>query len=439
MIVFAPGSSDPLFQVPAEGGIPTQVTTLDSAQHESTHRFPSFLPDGKHFLYVVRIGSGTDEDNVCVGSLDGTLKKKLVNTHSNAIYASGYLLFVREQTLVAQLFDVDDLDLNGNAVPIAEQLRFYEGWNHGSFTVSQQGVLIYEGGIGPAINQLAVVDRTGENITIMKGTQSVFEGSFSPDVSKIAFSSVDLQRRNLDIWVHDIARSISTRLTFDPKDDTDPVWSPDGKQIVFSSTRTGSANVFLKNADGTGTEEELIASPEGMYPTDWSQDGTFITCTAYGNRNILVFPAAGERTPTFFLKTEFVEDEARFSPDGKWIVYCSNESGQREIYVRPFPGPGGKWQVSAGGVGFRSFWRGDAKEIYYPSRDGQMMAAEVNTSGGTFSIGILNPLFEARSRGIVDLLDVSPNGQKFLVMYNPVETKSDHLTLVSHWEAELKK
>ncbi len=439
IIVFTPGTGDPLFQVPAAGGTPTQVTTLDSVRHEATHRFPWFLPDGKHFLYFARIGSGTDEDRVSIGALDGTVNTQLLNTQSNAIYASGYILFVREQTLVAQPFDIDNLNVMGNAVPIAEQLRFNVNWNHGSFSASQNGVLTYEGGLGPAINQLAIVDRTGKNITIMKGTQSVFEGSFSPDVSKIAFSSVDPQRRNEDIWVFDIVRSISTRLTFDPKDDTDPIWSPDGKRIVFSSTRTGTANIFVKNSDGTGSEEEIVKSTRGIYPTSWSRDGKFISCTTYGNRNIVVYPAAGERTPTAFLKTEFTEDEGRFSPDGKWMVYNSNESGQREIYVRPFPGPGGKWQVSTGGSEFRSFWRLDAKEIYYLSRDGKIMAAEVNTGDGVFSVGAVKPLFESASRGIVTLLDVSPDGQKFLVVYNPVETKSDHLTLVTHWQEELQK
>ena len=440
IIVFAPGATDPVFQVPAAGGIPTQVTTLDTALQESTHRFPWFLPDGKHFLYFARIGSGSDEDRVCVASLDGTFKKKLVNAPSNAIYASGHLLYVREQTLVAQPFDLGDLDFKGNAVPIAEQLRFSQGWNRGSFSASQQGVLIYEGGLGPASNRLAMFDRTGGLLGVMKGVEFVFEASFSPDETKIAYSAVDPQRRNEDIWVHDIARSISTRLTFDPKDDTDPVWSPDGKQIAFSADRgAGRTDVYVKNADGTGTEQELFPSELGMYPTDWSQDGRFIVSTTYGNRNIVVVPVRGEPTPTVFLQTDFAEDEAKFSPDGKWLAYASNESGQREIYVRPYPGPGGKWQVSAGGAGFRPFWRRDGKEIYYPSRDGKIMVVEVSIGGGTFSVGAVKPLFEAQSKGATDLLDVSADGRKFLLLFDPVEAKTDQLTLVSHWDAELLK
>ncbi|MDP1675269.1 MAG: protein kinase [Bacteroidota bacterium] len=439
IIVFTPGTNDPIYQVPAAGGTPVQVTKLDTVVHEVTHRFPWFLPDGKHFLYFARIGGGTEEDRVCIGSLDGTFNEKLLNTHSNVIYANGYILFVREQTLVAQPFDPDNFSLKGNAVPIAEQVRFSLNWNRGSFSVSQTGVLIYEGGLGPATNQLAMFDRTGKNVTVMKGTQSVFEASFSPDVTKIAFSSVDPQRRNEDIWVFDIARSISTRLTFDPKDDTDPIWSPDGKRIVFSSNRSRQESVFLKNADGTGSETELLTYEKGLYPTGWSRDGALIACTTYPSRDIVVFPAAGKLAPIVFLNTEFIEDEARFSPDGKFLAYAANESGQREIYVRPFPGPGGKWQVSTNGSLFRAFWRRDGKEIYYQSRDGKIMAAEVSASGGTFSVGNVKPLFEAVTIGISAFLDVSPDGQKFLMVYNKVETKSDHLTLVLNWEAELLK
>ena len=439
IIVFTPSTSDGIYQVPAAGGTPTQVTRLDSAKNESTHRFPWFLPDGKRFLYFDRISSGTDDDQVRIASLDGTVNTKLINSHSNAIYANGYILFVREQTLVAQPFDPDSREMKGNAVPIAEQVRFSLNWNHGSFSASTNGELIYEGGLGPATNQLAYFDRTGKNITIVKGSQSVFEGSFSPDASKIAYSSVDQQQRNEDIWVYDIVRSLSTRLTFDPKDDTDPIWSPDGKKIIFSSNRSGPYSVYVKNADGTGNEDELLKSPSGLYPTSWSEDGKWIAATTYGNRNVVVYPANGKGTPIGFVSTSFSEDEARFSPDGKWLLYGSNESGQREFYVRPFPGPGGKWQVSTEGGADRAFWRGDGKEIYYYARDGKIMSAEVASTNETFSVGAVKPLFDASSVGVIAFLNVSPDGKKFLVVYNPVETRSDRLTLVTNWDAELKK
>ncbi len=438
VIVFTPGTTTGLFQVPEAGGVPVQLTTLDSVGGETTHRFPWFLPDGNHFVYFVRIGSGSDNDYLCGGSLDGTLKKEIVKTHSNAEYANGHLLFVRDQTLVAQPFDAGSLELSGNAAPVAEQVRFNLNWSKGSFGVSQTGTLIYEGGTGPAINKIAIFDRSGKVTAVPKNLESVFEARFSPDMRKIAFSSVEAHGRNEDIWVYDIARSVATRLTFDPRDDTDPVWSPDGKKIAFSAGTLNKAVVLVKNADGTGAEEELYKIEGGLYPTDWSHDGKFIACTTYQNRDILVYPTAGERTPKVFLKTEFAEDEARFSPDGRWILYASTESGRREMYVRPFPGPGGKWQVSTDGAAFRSFWRNDGKEIYYQSRDG-IMVAPVDAKGESFSVGEVKRLFEAQSRGVVTLLDVSPDGQRILVLYNPVESKSDHLTLVTHWDSEMGK
>ncbi len=444
IIVFTPSAIDPLYSVPAAGGIPTKLTVLDTALHESTHRFPWFLPDGKHFLYFARIGNGTDGDAVYVGSLDGEPRKKLLNTRSNAIYASGHVLFVREATLVAQAFDADRLELTGNAVPIAEQVRFNQNWNRGSFSASQNGMLIYEGGVGPAINQLAIFDRTGKNVTIMKGTQSVFEGAFSPDQRKIAFSSIDPNQRNEDIWVYDIARSITTRLTFDPGTETDPVWSPDGKQVVFASDRLKNTLLYVKNSDGTGNDQVLFESNRDMFPTSWSRDGKYIAYVDYGpkktKRDIWTVSLSGDKKPVPFLETDFVDDEPRFSHDGRWITYYSNESGQGEIYVRPFPGPGGKWQVSnAGDGGNRSFWRGDDKEIYYLAADGKMMVAEVNAVGGSFSVGAVKPLFDAVALGVIYILDVTPDGKQFLVVYSPVENTSDHVTLVSHWESELAK
>jgi eukaryotic-like serine/threonine-protein kinase len=444
IIVFTPSPADPLYTVPAAGGAPVKLTSLDTVLHEVTHRFPWFLPDGKHFIYFARIGNGSENDAVSIGSVDGTPPKKLVNARSNAVFANGYIIFVRETALMAQQFDPDRLELAGNAVPIAEQVRFNQNWNRGSFAVSQNGILGYEGGSESAVNQLAILDRTGKNVGVMKGTQSVFEGSFSPDGSKIAFSSVDQQQRNEDIWVFDIARKISTRLTFDPATETDPIWSPDGKKIVFSSDRKGNAKLFVKSADGTGSDEQLFESKANMFSTSWSKDGKYIAYVDYSpkdtKRDLWIYPMEGDKKPFPFLATEFVDDEPRFSHDGKWIVYYSSESGQGEVYVRPFPGPGGKWQVStAGDGGIRSYWRGDDKEIYYIAADGKMMAAQVNQSGGTFSVGAVTPLFDALSSGVVYILDVSPDGKRFLVVYNPLEKSSGRITLVTNWNAELAK
>ena len=439
IIVFAPSPISPLFQVPASGGTPVQVTSLDSSKNESTDRFPWFFPDGKHFLYVVGVNNTNHEDEVRVGSINGSISKVVLKSHSNAIYVNGYLLFVREQTLLAQKFDTENLELKGNAVPIAEQVRFNGNYYHGSFSASQNGVLIYEGNLAPALNQMAVFNRDGSKITSIEGTQSVQEGAFSPDNSKIAYSSIDQRQRNEDIWVYDITRKLSIRLTFNPKDETDPIWSPDGKRIIYTSILGNGGGVFTKNADGTGEEKKLLSYGSNIFATSWTRDGKWICVTDDPHRDILVYSADGQQPPIKFLMTDFVEEEGRFSPDGHWLLYMSNESGQQEVYVRPFPGPGGKWQISPNGIFYRAFWRGDGKEIYYISRDGKMIAVKVNAVGNSFSVGEVETLFDAFSKGVSIMIDASKDGQKFLVVYNPIQSNSEILTMVLHWNDELKK
>ena len=439
IIVFATSPYSPLFQVPAAGGTPVQVTLLDSSKNEFTNRFPWFLPDGKHFLYVVGFNNTNREDELRVGSIDGSISKVVLKSHSNAIYANGYLLFVREQTLLAQKFDTENLELKGNAVPVAEQVRFDGNYFHGSFSASQNGVLIYEGNLAPALNQMAVFNRSGSQITAIEGTQSVQEGAFSPDNSMIAYSTVSQQKRNENIWVYDISRKLSIRLTFSPKFENDPIWSPDGKKIIYTSDHGGGRGIFIKNADGTGDERKLLSYGSDIFATSWTRDGKWICVTDSPHRDILVYTADGQKPPIKFLMTDFVEEEGRFSPDGHWLLYMSNESGQQEIYVRPFPGPGGKWQISPNGIHYRAFWKGDGKEIYYISRDGKMTAVKVNAVGNSFSVGEVETLFDAFAKGVSYMLDASKDGQKFLVSYNPIQSNSELLTMVMHWNDELKK
>ena len=371
IIVFAPTPISPLFQVPAAGGTPVQVTLLDSSKSESTDRYPWFLPDGKHFLYFVRIDNANHEDEVRVGSIDGSSSKVVLNSHSNAIYANGYLLFVREQTLLAQKFDTGNLELSGNAVPIAEQIRFDGNYNHSSFSASQNGILIYEGNLAPALNQLAIINRDGSKITVIESTQSVKEGAFSPDNSKIAYSSVDQRQHNEDIWVYDIARKLSIRLTFNPKDETDPIWSSDGKKIIYTSVQGNGGGVFIKNADGTGDEKKLLSYGSNIFATSWTKDGKWICVTDDPHRDILVYSADGQKSPIKFLMTDFIEEEGRFSPDGHWLLYMSNESGQQEVYVRPFPGPVGNGRYHRTGFIIERFGKETVKKFIISPRMGK--------------------------------------------------------------------
>lgn len=352
VILFATFPGGPIRRVSASGGAPSSATTLNADAGEAFHAYPFFLPDGRHFLFLA-VGSKAAAVNIPNGiyvtALDSDERKLLVPGGSNAVYAQGYLLFLREQTLMAQPFDAERLELTGDAVPIAEQVSIGGvSGTAGGFSVAETGVLAYQagtaatGGVSGALTQLAWFDRSGKPIGAL-GEQSRFSDlGLAPDGTRATVSAFDLARRTRDIWVFDIARGLRTRFTFDAADELASVWSPDGNRVVFSNRRKGHFDLYMKASSGAGAEEELLADGLDKQPLDWSHDGRFILFTVAAASqtgiDLWVLPLSGDRKPFPFLQTRFDEVPGRFSPDGRWIAYVSNESGRSEVYVAPFPG-----------------------------------------------------------------------------------------------------
>jgi len=442
-ILLTPAVNSTLFRVSSSGGPLIPVTTLDPSKNETTHRWPYFLPDGRHFLYFtgsVFSPRETLTNSVLLGSLDSKESKLLLHSHTNAIYASGHILFMRQFTLMAQPFDTTSLQLTGDAVPIADPVQEGRSVAKGVFSASENGLLTYVEGASGADRQLEWFDRDGKEMGAVPGADAYAGVRISPDGKRLAYY---LDSAGYDIWSFDIARGLKTALSFGSgsgQGNLYPVWSPDGRRIIYTSYRNGKYGLYLKASDGSGTEEPLLETVDRIrFPTDWSPDGKFLTYIegAQGGWAIWMLPLDGERKPFLFHKSQFAEREASFSPDGKWVSYCSNESGDYKVYVVPFPGPGGKWQVSpTGGCGPR--WRRDGKEIFYLSSDNKMMATEVKASGSSFEVGATHALFGTRPYGVFGRFDVSADGQRFAIPYEAGQP-SAAITLVVHWPAELKK
>jgi len=450
VILFAPVVMGPLYRVSAAGGLATPVTTLDPSRGEDGHRWPFFLPDGRHFLYMVASFSSLGQKEkigVYAGSLDSKEDKFLLRANSSMAYApQGFLLFSREGSLIAQPFDAKGLRLTGDPLPVVEQIQYFPQTYSALFSVSENGVLLYQPRSASGIAQLGWFDRSGKQTGSLGTPGDQSNPRISPDGKRVALDIIDPQTGNMDIWVYESSGGIATRLTSDPAFDSLPSWSPDGKQIVFNSTRKGYSDLYQKAASGAG-EETLLQSELGRtkYPTDWSRDGQFILYQAVDattNLELWVLPTGGSRKPIPFIKTTFGVSHGQFSPDGRWVAYASNESGKWEIYVAPFPGRGGNWKVSTAG-GSEPRWRRDGKELFYLAPDGALMAIEVK-EGPTFDAGVAKPLFQTQVRqqvSSVDLFsyDVSADGQRFLVNTDVGDVTSPALTIVLNWAAELKK
>jgi hypothetical protein len=441
VIVFAPTQEGGLMRVAAAGGAVSPVTRPDAGRHENSHRFPWFLPDGRHFLFSEGV-AGSDRMAIRVGTLDSPESNVLVaEADSNGVYSQGYLLFLRESTLMAQPFDPQSQTLNGEAAPIAESIQ--HGVGFGNFAASAAGLLVYQAS-APSVSSLNWIERSGKRLATVGNPAFLGAMHLSPDRRRAAISVTD--GKNADIWIYDLGRGLRTRFTFGPSAEGEAVWSSDGRAVVFSSIHKGHYGLYRKAADGTGAEQSLYADDSDNRPSSWSPDGRFLLYDAAARNNprdIWVLPLAPGAKPFPLVQTPFAEWNAQFSPDGQWVAYQSNESGQTEIYVIPFhPGgvaSGGKTQVSTAG-GTLARWRRDGKELFFIAPDRTLMAAEVGAKGGVFEVGQVTPLFGPLILGQGYQYDVSADGQRFLAVLPPEQnSNSEPLTVVQNWTAGLKK
>jgi eukaryotic-like serine/threonine-protein kinase len=444
VIVFAPNNTGVLHRVSASGGASSAVTKLNAARSEVSHRWPCFLPDGQHLLYLGRgsILSEGETAAIYVASLESQGSKLLLPANSNMAYAQGYLLFLRERALLAQPFDARRLETTGEAFPIAEQIQYIPALARGIFSVSENGVLAYQTGSATGNLQLTWFDRSGKPLSVLDDLAPLANPKLSPNGKRLAVVITDPQTGRPDIWLYEVASGIKTRFTFDPAGERDPIWSPDGSRIVFTSNRKGHFDLYQKAASGAGGEELLLESNLDKTPTSFSPDGRFLLYSAVDPKtraDLWVLPLGGDQKPFPFLQTDFTESFGQFSPDGRWIAYRSDESRGGEIYVAAFPGPGGKRQVSTAG-GRQPRWRGNGKELFYLAPDDRMMAAEVSGQEATLQVGAVRPLFEARQAvtgGFV--YDVTGDGQRFLINTVMEQKASSPITLVQNWIADSKR
>ena len=446
-ILFAPNHASAVFRVPAEGGAATAVTRLDRAGGETTHRYPEFLPDGRHFLYLARgAGAGAGKEPVVyAGSIDGPDRKPVMKVASNVAYASGHVLFMRQGILVAQPFDLGKLATRGEPVSIAANARMDERYSRGTFSVSANGVLAYQTGKLLRRDVLRRYDRSGRMLdTLGEPTTFFDDGSptISPDGSRAAVAILG-ERGISGIWLVNTRSGVRNRFTLDDDDHTTAAWLPDGSHLAMEGGLEGAARLFLKAADGSGTVRQLIERrAASVAACSFSPTGRLLLFTEETEKtgtDILILPLSGGGAPAPLAATAAQEDGAQFSPNGRFVAYSSDASGRVEVYVAAFPRPGDTWQVSQEG-GREPRWSRDGRELFYFDRDNWLVAAAVETIPSRFEVTGTRRLFQVPSRGSEFnwRYDVFPDGEHFLVGTPADDDTLSPITLVTDWTRKVK-
>lgn len=440
-VILFGGAYKGLRRVAATGGATAAVTTLKAG--EADHRFPEFLPDGRHFLFFVQ--SSPELQGTYFGSLDAPMPRRLMSTDHQANYvAPGYLLTVQAGVLLATRFDADSGALLGPPIPVAQDLGSDEQANHSAFSASTTGLLAHRS-IGLIRRQLVWFDRRGVRGGSLGSSGDLYNPQLAPDGRHVAVVRND--QGNQDIWLVDTSTGAESRFTFDAGIDGAAAWSPDGSRVVFGSNRNGAFDLFEKPASGARDEKPLHASSRNKAPADWSANGVLLfdsqdTTKGSGRWELWALPLNGDKEPFPFLQEKFDVGGGQFSPDGRWVAYLSNESGHSEIFVRSFPGRGGQRQVSVGG-GNHPRWRHDGKELFYIAPDRRLMAVAIRSTptGQALDVAVPVPLFttaiddsgRAKPQYVVDR-----SGQRFL-MSVPADASASPITIVQNWMAGLKK
>jgi Tol biopolymer transport system component len=442
VIIFSPEVIGGLYRVSASGGTAAPISNPDESRGETSHRWPVFLPDGKHYLYLAANFAGQKGANaVYAGSLDSKEKRFVVEATANAAYAApGYLLFYRDKTLLAQRFDPKGFTLSGEPTTTLTDIQYLPQVKKALFAVSDSGLLVAQTGSGVALSQPVWFNRKGNELGAL-GKPEVYGNVFlAPNGTSVALDKTEMAIQNIiDIWTYELEGARAKRLTFGPGLNVVPVWSPDASQFVFTSNRQINQDLYMKNSDGTQEERLVVHDDRTLIANDWSRDGKYILYTRGTDLWFLTFP---ELKSNAFLKAVSDIRNGQFSPDGKWVAYASNETGKWEIYVTSFPDARGKWQISTGG-GEQPRWRGDGKELFYISSDQKMMAAPVAT-GVKFDPGTPMVLFQATPRQPVTnadqfVYDVSRDGQRFLINTPVKQTETAPMSIILNWTGKLNK
>ena len=473
-IVFSPFFQEPIYRVPASGGEPTPLTQIDETRHKS-HRWPAALPDGKHFLFTaigLDQGSGAKSE-ILLGTVDGTTPRVVMGNTFNVQYAAGHLLYQQEGNLLAVPFDANAARITGEPVMLTQDLAYDPSTWYASFSVSEGGTLAFlsaadhdKASLGTMVagiveaNATVAYDRTGTVIRPPFAERiAQYTHALSPEDDALALSLATELRHGYDIWIYNITgdadRRSRDRQTFLRGNEIRPVWSPDGTELIFgympNENVTAKGGVYRKRI-GAGTEKLIVPNPEGVeiWPDDWSKDGRYLSLNtghiddALGGDILIHVLADGTTVP--FLATEASAAKGMFSPNGKWLAYMSDESGQYEIYVSPLVipsasdgasgvAPAERWKVSTNG-GWTPRWRGDGKELYYCATNSMLMAVTVNTDADVFQMGETTPLFQT-SLDPGSTYDVSDDGTIFYVgEYLPSDDQP--LTLIINWTSKLK-
>jgi serine/threonine-protein kinase len=448
MIAISPTSIPGLQLVPDTGGAPQQLTRLEKA--DATHRWPEFLPGGKAVLFA----AGTAANNwtnaqVAVQSVGAGERRNLVQGGTQPRYAPpGHLIYAQGGSLMAVPFDPRRLTVTGTAVPVVEGV-LQSIYGEAQYSLSSTGSLVFVPGAAQSAQlRLVWVSRSGAEQPVAAPAHVYRQPRLSPNGRQVA---VTIDEQGGQVWLYDLSRETLTRLTFEGNRNTDPAWTPDGKRIAFESNKEGPQNLFMQLADGSGGLERLTTSDYNHFPLSWSPDGqllAFIEFNPTTGRDIWVLrlgdPSAGSgqvRKAQPFLRTPSDETSPQFSPDGRWLAYASNESGPYEIYVQPYPGPGGKWQISTEG-GAEPVWNPNGRELFYRNGD-KMMAVDVTTQP-SFSVGKPRMLFEGQYQPTPVTFpnyDVSPDGQRFLMLKASEQEQAapTQINVVLNWFEELKR